>query len=642
MKSSRSSNSLPTSWVDGSFETNDQTKIGNIFNSFFTSLSSNSLKSNDESSNYVYVKNTFEKLSRENKFTLPQNGFSFSKTTCSIVEKLINNLDSSSSPGVSGIPVKILKFLGPKLAPILTVLFNFCIETNRIPLEWKEAVVTPLVKKKKLSLFDLNNYRGISVLPPVAKIFEKILASQITIYMNMNKMLFSGQHGFRSGHSCETALHELLSDINTIRDKRSIALLLFIDFRKAFDLVDSDLLIKKLFFYGFDNNSLGLIQNYFAGRKQVVKYNKTFSLKEDITLGVPQGSILGPLFFLIMINDLPFILELSCKLFADDTTLYDESDNINFLVRKFIIKIQPMIEWCSFNKLDINWSKTFFMIITNQMKKLFPTEILIGDIAVQVVDKFKLLGVTIDNKLNFDKYSSDLRKSINFKLYSIKRIFFLAHSVKIQFFKTFILPYFDYCLSLLIYFPKSTVQKISNCYNMCLLKLFKFKLENSTTIKNDELNDSCVNNNRDLFLYNEKLEKYGIQSFQHRFLKKIFNFTYKLINAEVSPVLLRNIVLNADKSVARTLRGGKVVSDLETGRAACSTFTFFFTRLLNNFSFINFYQQFSSFKYFINCDLELIFNTFMFLFPKFDLNYNTYVHFKQKKKKKIIVNIVNI
>ena len=107
-------------------------------------------------------------------------------------------------------------------------------------------------------------------------------------------------------------------------------------------------------------------------------------------------------------------------------------------------------------------------------------------------------------------------------------------------------------------------------------------------------------------------------------------------------MLLRNTVLNADKSITRTLRGGKVVSDLETGRAACSTFTFFFTRLLNNFSFINFCQQFSSFKYFIKCDLDLIFNTFMILFPKFDLNYNTYVHFKQKKKKEIIVNIVNI
>jgi hypothetical protein len=283
-------------------------------------------------------------------------------------------------------------------------------------------------------------------LPPVAKIFEKILASQITIYMNVNKMLFSGQHGFRPGHSCETALHELLSDINTIRDKPAIALLLFIDFRKAFDLVDSDLLIKKLFHYGFDNNSLELIKNYFADRKKVVKYNKTLSSKEDITLGVPQGSILSPLFFLIMINDNPYILELSCKLFADDTTLYDEGENLNLLIRKFFHDIQPMIEWCNFNKLDINLSKTFFMFITNQNVKNFPTEILIGEIAVQVVNKFKLLGFTIDNKLNFEKYSSDLRKAINFKLFSIKRIFFLAHSVKTQFFKTFNLPYFDYCL----------------------------------------------------------------------------------------------------------------------------------------------------------------------------------------------------
>ena len=182
---------------------------------------------------------------------------------------------------------------------------------------------------------------------------------------------------------------------------------------------------------------------------------------------------------------------------------------------------------------------------------------------------------------------------------------------------------------------------ISNCYNMCLLKLFKFKIDDKIVLNNDELNETLITN-QEVSKFNEKLDKYGLQSFQHRFIKKIFNFTHKLINVEASPVLLRNTVLNADKSITRTLRGGKVVSDLETGRAACSTFTFFFTRLLNNFSFINFCQQFSSFKYFIKCDLDLIFNTFMILFPKFDLNYNTYVHFKQKKKKEIIVNIVNI
>ena len=390
MKSNKSSNTLPASWGEGVNETSDQAEIGNIFNKFFTTLSSASLKSNDESNNYI--NNTFSFLSNENKFTLPEKGFTFTKTTVKKVEKLISNLDSSSSPGVSGLPVKVLKHIGLSLAPVLTELFNFCIETQQIPLEWKEAVVTPLIKKKKLSLFDLNNYRGISVLPPIAKIFEKILATQITIYLNMNKMLFSGQHGFRAAHSCETALHELLSDINSIREKHLIALLLFIDFRKAFDLVDSNLLIKKLFHYGFDNNALQLIKNYFSDRKQVVKYNKTFSLGEEIRLGVPQGSILGPLFFLIFINDLPFLLNLLCKLFADDTTLYKEGAEISLLVTKFIRDLQPMIEWCLCNRLDINWSKTFFMIITNKRDLNFPEEILICDVAVKVVDKFKLLG----------------------------------------------------------------------------------------------------------------------------------------------------------------------------------------------------------------------------------------------------------
>ena len=131
-------------------------------------------------------------------------------------------------------------------------------------------------------LDDVNNYRGISVLPPVAKIFEKLLATQIIIFLNINKILFNGQHGFRSGHSCETALHELLSDLNKIKDKRLIALLLFIDFRKAFDLVEAKKLLLKLFHYGFDNNSINLIANYFSDRSQTVKYNNTNSPFESI------------------------------------------------------------------------------------------------------------------------------------------------------------------------------------------------------------------------------------------------------------------------------------------------------------------------------------------------------------------------
>ena len=150
----------------------------------------------------------------ENK--LNTGNFSFKATTETIVEKILSNLDSSSGAGISGISSKVLKKSSPILIPIIARLFNQCIATNKIPTEWKTAVVSPIFKKGQTD--EINNYRGISVLPPLAKIFEKILATQIIIYLNINKILFCGQHGFRADHSCETALHELLSDLNNIRD----------------------------------------------------------------------------------------------------------------------------------------------------------------------------------------------------------------------------------------------------------------------------------------------------------------------------------------------------------------------------------------------------------------------------------------
>ena len=140
----------------------------------------------------------------------------------------------------------------------------------------------------------------------ISKGFKKVIATQITIFLNINKILFNGKHGFRLAHSWETALHELLTDINSIDGKKLKALLLFIDFRKAFDLVDSNLELLKLFHYGFDNNSMLLIANFLSNRVQKVKYNNILSTYKPINLGIPQGSVLGLLFFLILINDFVF------------------------------------------------------------------------------------------------------------------------------------------------------------------------------------------------------------------------------------------------------------------------------------------------------------------------------------------------
>jgi len=236
-----------------------------------------------------------------------------------------------------------------------------------VPREWKSATVSSLFKNKGLNS-ELTNYRGISVLPPLSKVFEKILNEQIVTYLDNQNILSAGQHGFREGHSCETALHELISDLNVVCDSRLISMLLFIDYRKAFDTFDSNLLLLKLFHYGFTNSALALVGDYFKGRSQCTKVQGKVLEPADILAGVPQRSVLGPLFFLLFINDL--LQGISSKLFADDTTIYSSGPDLDGVVKDFQVRIMLLSTWCSLNRLDINWSKTFVMFVTNTIVSL--------------------------------------------------------------------------------------------------------------------------------------------------------------------------------------------------------------------------------------------------------------------------------
>ena len=162
-------------------------------------------------------------------------------------------------------------------------------------------------------------------------------------------------------------------------------MLLFINFRKAFDTVDSSLLIQKLLHYGFDNDSLRLISSYFCDRKQFFKRkdgkeNLFLDKTRAVNLGVPQGSCLGPLFLLIFINDLPFLLDLAVKLFADDTTLYLVGDELSSLVVNFNKRLTSVFDWCATNRIDINWKKTFAMFVTNK-RVLLPSNVLVNGVS---------------------------------------------------------------------------------------------------------------------------------------------------------------------------------------------------------------------------------------------------------------------
>ncbi|CAF0807126.1 unnamed protein product [Brachionus calyciflorus] len=242
---------------------------------------------------------------------------------CNIFNGFFTSITPTSMK--AGIPTKIFQNSSKKLK-------NFSILTSSIPNEWKTAVVTPLFKKKG-SNEDLNNYRGISILPPVAKLFENLIHKQILQHLNKNNIISDDQHGFRANHSCESALNEIVSEINKLRSKRLIGLLLFIEFKKAFDTVDSQLLLLKLKKYGFSTTAINLLKSYFKNRVQLVKIDEFISNPNLIKLGVPQGSVLGPFLFLISINDIVnYLNNLTVKLFADDTTILLTENNIEKLI----------------------------------------------------------------------------------------------------------------------------------------------------------------------------------------------------------------------------------------------------------------------------------------------------------------------
>ena len=247
--------------------------------------------------------------------------------------------------------------------------------------------------------------------------------NNIIKYFNSNNLFTANQHGFRTNHSCETALHSIIDNWKNKIDANNVIMALFIDFKKAFDLVDQRLLFLKLFHYGFSNSALNLMKNYFAERTQKTKINNVLSESLPIELGVPQGSLLGPLLFIIFINDMAIISELFTILFADDTTVSESASTIETVVKSFSPKLKNLLEWTSHNRLHINWSKTKCMILTGQKQLNKPSVFKICASEVEIVTEFKLLGVLIDQSLSFDSHINLLKLNVNRKLFSIKKNF---------------------------------------------------------------------------------------------------------------------------------------------------------------------------------------------------------------------------
>ena len=324
------------------------------------------------------------------------------------VREVIMNLDISKATPIGEVSVDILKSTVDILLPFITNSKNLSIEKGCFPEELKLAEVSPIFKKK--DDLDKPNYRPVSVLPHVPKVFERIMYHQINDYMKdkLSKQLT----GFRKNHSTQHCLSCMLEIWKKVLDKGYICAI-FMDLSKASHTLNHDLLIAKLGAYGFETSALIYIKSYFTNRKQRVRVNKTFNEWERITTGVPQGSISGRLLFNIFLNDLVlFISNSSLNNYADDNTQYTFGDSLK-KIKDSLWNSFDTVHQCFYdNFTEFNAGKCHFMCFGNNTEN---ETFLFHNILMENSKEQKILNVAIDNQLNFKSHVSELCRKFSQK-----------------------------------------------------------------------------------------------------------------------------------------------------------------------------------------------------------------------------------
>ena len=362
---------------------NDPNQITNKFNKYFVGIGSalaNKIKPPNDSYS-IYLKN-----SHTQRFLL-------TPATDEEIEKIIRNLKSSAS-GWDEIPPRIIKSVKDDITNIITYLCNLSFSTGIVPDELKIAKVVPIYKSGLSSNF--TNYRPVSVLCSFSKIYERLVYNRLINYLYLNDMLYKYQFGFREKHSTELALILLLDKITTAIENNEFTVAVFLDLSKAFDMVNHSILLSKLEHYGVSGLALNWFSSYLSNRKQFVSYDGHNSSHLDIVCGVPQGSILGPLLFLIFVNDLYNVSEkLFFILFADDSNLLLSGPNVNDLCEQMNAELISVVNWFKMNKLCLNVKKTNFMIFCakNKMYSKGELRIIVDNATVEQVDQNFLVSI---------------------------------------------------------------------------------------------------------------------------------------------------------------------------------------------------------------------------------------------------------
>lgn len=329
------------------------------------------------------------------------------------IQTEIKNLDINKGPGWDRIGPRIVKDASDILAPILEYIFNKSILSGTFPEDMKTAIVTPIFKGGAAE--NISNYRPISILPLFSKIFERLIYARMSSFVEKHCILNPRQFGFRSGISTIDALSLIASKIQSALNEGERSILLCIDIRKAFDSVKHLILTRKLAHYGFRGNFNDWITSYLSNRKQITRIGEVKSEDREVTYGVPQGSILGPLFFILFINDLPNIVEYGeIALFADDSGIVYSGSDLTCIFYHAQLDVNAIENWSRRNYLTLNLDKThYLMISTPNSKKAVLPDLRISNTIIQPVESTRFLGVIFDQHLRWDIHIEQITKQIS-------------------------------------------------------------------------------------------------------------------------------------------------------------------------------------------------------------------------------------
>ena len=405
-------------------------------------------------------------------FNLGRKPFTLHHTTDENVLKLLEGINPAKAAGPDNLAGKFLKDGASILTKPVTELCNLSISLSIFPDDCKQAKLKPLYKKGNKD--EPKNYRPISLLPQISKVIEKIVHEQILEYLDSNNILYRYQSGFRPYHSTDTCLSYLSDKIIKGFENRMFTGMILIDLQKAFDTIDHEIFLHKLKHIGFADSAAFWLKSYLTNRTFFVNIGKESSLPGKLSCGVPQGSILGPLIFLLYVNDMPQAVDCDLLLYADDSCLVFSDKSVSDIEEQLNKNFNSLCDWFVDNKLSIHFgedkTKSILFGKTNKKSGNKKLDIRRGDVKIKQHTSVTYLGCILDEDLSGESMATRILGKINGRLrFLYRKQNFLDFPLRRLLANALIQPHFDYACS--AWFPlinKRLTKKIQTAQNKCV------------------------------------------------------------------------------------------------------------------------------------------------------------------------------